>query len=378
MINNSTKEFSSVVADHMPHIWTTCYPRRILPPNGYSNPKLYATSLASCALMWDRPELTMLPHTVCALTALKQAQMGVPTYFVRSNFAQAVANTKLPMDYKLSELKWPLEAMLFVLPDDFVRTYFKANIPFLSICRANKGNYPSREDFGWAMKQNWEVEKFNPIFNESDKMLIHFPCYLDKDLPCDYSGSWPLSLDLTVIKGADFVDATVYERSIAPFEIPPTVYSLTPEQEKELQEKVTLFAIKLMLAFTARPHVIKTGSLQRKATVKHGKTREALWNPNTVGWDYVFQRKNTSTGTGEGTRGPLIRTQWTPGHFTHQFIGKRGDSNFVPAGSLPRKEIEGTIDWSQVSAEVQAAFWHNHELRWIDPIPPTLLMSDEA
>jgi hypothetical protein len=378
MINQSTKDFTGLVEDHVPNIWASCYPRRIIPPNGYANPKAYAASLSGCALMWDKPELYMLPHTVCALTSLRQCQMGVPTYFVRNEFAQAVANTKLPMDFKLSELKWPLDAMLFVLPTNFVRTYFKFDVPFLSICRANKGMYPSREDYAWAMKHKWEVDKWTPVLNENDRLLVHFPCYFLKDLPCDYSGSWPLSLDLTTIQASDFIDATVYERSLMPFTVPETEGAPTPEQEKELQDKMTLFAIKLMLAFTARPHLIKNGSIQRKAQMKHGKPwRDALYNPSTVGWDYVYQRRSTGTGAGEGTRGPNFRSNWTPGHFTHQFIGKRGDADFVPAGSLPRKLVEGTIDWDKVSPEVQAAFWRNHELRWIEPIPPTILMPDE-
>ena len=59
---------------------------------------------------------------------------------------------------------------------------------------------------------------------------------------------------------------------------------------------------------------------------------------------------------------------WCPGHFTHQFVGKRKDPNFVPASALPRKEIEGTIDWDKVEPAVQAAFWNNHELRWLEPV----------
>lgn len=376
MTKPSVKNFSSLVAEHVPNIWASCYPKRIIPPSGYANPKDYAANLASCGLMWDRPELNMLPHVVCALTALQQAMMGVPTYFVRSEFAQAVANTKLPLDFKLSELKWPLDAMLFVLPNDFVQSFFKLNVPFLSICRSAKGIYPRSTDYAWTIKHGWEIAKFNPILNEVDRMLLHFPCYYTEDFPCDYSGSWPLTLDLSAIKGADFVDATVYERNLAPFKVREVTGAPTPEQERELQEKVTIFAIKLMLAFTARPHVIRNGTIARPQKMKKGVVwLDELWHPSTVGWDYVFQRRNGNTGTGT-PRNTTIRTQWTPGHFTHQFIGKRKDPNFVPAGSLPRKEVEGTIDWDKVDPEVQAAFWRNHEMRWIDPIPPTLLMPD--
>ena len=382
MINRTTKDFAAIVKNHAPNIWKTCFPKRYVPPNGYPNPSIYATSLTSCALMWGEPELTMLPHTVCALTALKQCQMGVPTYFVRSMFAQAVANTKLPMDYKLSEIKWPLNAMVFVLPFDFSIKYFGFNIPFLAVTRCNAGIYPSLDDYTWAVKHGWEIERWSPTLNENDRMLIHFPLYLKEDMPVDYSGSWPLHLDLTSIAGADFHDATTYERTLVHLPPKENPDSPTPEQEKELQTKVTTFAIKIMLAFTARPHVIKTGGVMRPAQYKVKKGVKVLWNeelhhPNTVGWDYVVQRPHPQDSTTGGTGGTRIRTQWTPGHFTHQFVGKRGDPNFVPVDSLPRKPIEGTIDWEQVKPEVQEFFWHNHELRWIDPIPPTLLMEEK-
>lgn len=366
MINQRTKDFAVLAEENLPNIWTTCYPKRIIPPPGYANPRLYSASLTSCALLWEKPKMVMLPHTVCALNALKQAQMMVPTYFIRNEFAQAVANTKLPMDFKLSELRWPLNAMLFVLPDNFVKSFFKLNVPFLSVCRVDKETYPTSNDYRWAAKHGWEISKFVPIFNEVDRMCLHFPCYTGDDLPCDCSGSWPLKLDLSTILSADFVDATIYERSLVPYALPEIIGAPTLEEEKELNSKVTLFAIKLMLAFTARPHIIKNGSIARKAQLRHGKPwRDALYNPSTVGWDYIIQRASNGPGTGTHASPKL---NWRPGHFTHQFVGKRNDPNFVPATALPRKEIEGTIDWEKVSTEVQTAFWRNHELRWLEPV----------
>ena len=359
------KDFVESAQIEVPNIWASCYPRRILPPNGYVNPKIYAGNLTCCTLMWDRPELDLLPHVSCALTSLLQTQMTVPTYFIRNEFAQAVANTNLPLDFKLSELRWPLDAMLFVLPDSFVFNYFGLHLPFLAISRCPANTYPTDDQRKRAANKQWELGTFNKVHNPSDRMLLHFPCYFQKSLPCDYSGSWPLSLDLSAIKEAQFVDATLYERSLHPYLVDPTPDMATPAQEKELQNKMTVFAIKLMLAFTARPHVIKNGICTREQKMKKGGgNRDALWSPNLVGWDYVIRRSN---GDGLGTHASP-RMHWRPGHFTHQFVGKRKDPNFVPADALPRKEKEGTIDWDKIEPAVQEAFWRNHELRWLDPI----------
>lgn len=365
-MNDETKKFVDVVQLHMPNVWASCRPKRIIPPTGYANPNLYSASLCGCAKIWENPDTQALPYAVQCLTALIQTRMTVPTYFIRDEFARAIANTRLPADFKLSELKWPLDALLIVLPDSFVSSYFKAEVPFLSICKCLKGMYPNAEQIAYTTKHKWEVERYNRIQNTSDRMLVHYPCYFKQELPCDYSGSWPLHLDLTTILSAEFFDVTGYESTKRGYSIFNPIGSLPPEQEKELNEKMTQFAIKLMLAFTARPHLIKTGSKARDAKVKNGKVvREELWNPNLVGWDYVVQRK-TGTSTGVGHASP--RLHWVPGHFTHQFVGKRNEPNFVPVNALPRKEADGAIDWDKVDPAVQEAFWRNHKLIWLEPV----------
>jgi hypothetical protein len=364
-MNDTTKAFVEVVADKLPNIWKTSYPRRIVPPQGFANPKIYAATLAGSTAMWEHSEMNMLPHTTCCLNALLMSTMTVPTYFIRNEFAQAIANTKLPADFKLSELKWPLDAMLFVLPDTFVQSYFEAYTPFLGVCRCPAGTYPSVQHVNFAVKNRWEISTFTPVMNQTDRMLIHFPCYSADELPQDYTGNWPLSLDLSSIRSADFVDATIYERAIHNIPVELKTASMTPEQDKALQDKMTVFAVKLLLAFTARPHLIKNGSLVRPAKIKQGKTiKDELWSPNLVGWDYVIQRNGSSQG---GTHASP-RMTWRVGHFTHQFIGKRNDPSFVSASDLPRKEKEGTIDWNKVEPAIQEAFWRNHKLHWLEPV----------
>jgi hypothetical protein len=367
MVNELTKKFLEAVQKEYPNIMATVYPRRIIPPAGFLNPKYYGSSLSGLATLWDgkAEELCLRPHIQCALVALEQAIMGVPTYFIRDEFAQAVANTKLPMDFRLSELKWPLDAMLFVLSDSFVYDYFRFYTPFISICRCTAGIHPTREELSWALRHGWEVKRWMPITNQVEFMLTHFPLYLPEDVPQDFPGSWPLDIDLSTMQNADFCDATAYERSLRPeLDLRPVGKTPTPDEETELRKKISMFAVKLLLAFAVRPHLVKPGSLQRKAIMKKGSLRDELWNPNLVGWEYTARHSEVSLG---GTHASP-RWHWRVGHFTNQFIGKRGEPDFVSAESLPRKASDGTIDWDQVSPEVQTAFRRNHELKWLEPV----------
>jgi hypothetical protein len=367
MPNTDLKAYINIVGDKLPNLWRDCYPRRIIPPQGYTNPKIYSAQLSACAMLWQHPEMSLLPHTTCCLNQILQVGMAVPTYFIHPDFARAVANTKLPADFKLSEIKWPLDAMLFVLPDAFVAEYFKFNIPFIAVSKCLEGVYPTLKQTATAKKRGWELKNFTPVMNQGDKLLLHFPCYFKNDMPCDYSGSWPLNLDLSAMKDAPYIDATGFEARYhdLPGGAPEPSDAPAPSQEEALRNLVTLFAIKLMLAFTARPHFIRQGSVARPARARQGViVRDALWNPNLVGWDYVAPHGG---GTGEGTHSSP-RMHYRCGHFTNQFIGKRNDPAFVPAASLPRKESDGTIDWDSLKPEVREAFVRNHKLIWTEPV----------
>ena len=110
--------------NRMPLALKAVYPRRILPPTGYPNPKYLSCILAYDLIAWTHPELRMLPHVTSALNALMQIKYSVPTYFLDLEFAQAVGQTEPPTDFKLEEIKWPLPAMTIVLPSQFAIKYF--------------------------------------------------------------------------------------------------------------------------------------------------------------------------------------------------------------------------------------------------------------
>ena len=130
------EKFLADLPVRQPLAYKAVYPKRILTPTGFMSPEYYALTLWSQILVGFDTELNMLPHLTGLVSGLMQLEYRVPTYFVRSEFAQAVAQTEPPADFKLSEIRWPLPAMLFVLPTDFVLKTFGHLCPFISVSKA--------------------------------------------------------------------------------------------------------------------------------------------------------------------------------------------------------------------------------------------------
>ena len=379
MAKRQIEPLEALIWQHYPLALRLCRPRRILPPQGYFNPKWYGVSLCCCLRFWQEPELNMLPHTTGSLLALRLTKLGVPTYFLKKDYAEAVAQTNPPEDFRLSEIQWPLDGFLFVLPDAFVMQYFGWYTPFIAVVRCPKGIYP--DDARPLPTQ--EIAYISRIGNENDRILVHFPLYLDQP-PVDYTGAYPLTSPISVIQSAPWADATYYEETISPFKIPDfsKIKKPTSEQEQELQQKINSFAVKLLLALTAEPGYLESGGIQRPRKVnRRGEVeKEELWTPNLLGWKYKVTRPSAETLGGTHAS---PRLHWRRGHMTYQVKGVRGA--LVPIRDLPRKPFtpeippteRGHIDWNKVSPDMTASFWRTHVLKWIKPVLVNAAMKDE-
>jgi len=315
-------DFLKLLPQRQPFTHKALYPRRILPPNGYLNPKYFTVTLWSELCAGFKTEMQMLPHVTGVLNVLRQVQYGVPTYFVRSELAQAVAQTEPPDDFKFSEINWPLPAMLFVLPTDFVLKHFGFFCPFLSVTYTPRGVYP--DCLPKLPQCELPLQAVNGLDNLIDRINIIYPVYSKDRLPVDYTGSFPLTMNVNEMGQCAFEDASYLEEKILnedlhnnlPADLP------TEAQEKLFSVKVQSFAVRLMLALTARPTLIKAGGVAREEKIKHGvKWLDALWHPNLIGWEYRAQRSEPSPDGGGTHASP--RLHWRRGFLRSQAYGPK-------------------------------------------------------
>jgi len=304
-----------------PLAYKAVYPKRIQPEPGYINPKYFAVTLWSEMRIGFEPDMRMLPHLTGLVNTLIHMEYRVPTYFVRSEFAQAVSQTEPPADFKFSEIHWPMPAMLFVLPTDFVMKYFGYMVPFISVTRSTTGVYPDvLKNLPPCVIFSPQGETIGRIQNTTERFNIVYPVYCNERMPVDYTGTYPLNMNVNEIDDAPYDDATIMENerfasTLAQSNMPYYSEAL-PEgtEEKLFNSKVQAFAVKLMLAITAVPNYIKAGNIARPQKIKKGKVRDELWHPNLIGWEFRTQRP---PATGEHGTHASPRLHWRRGHFAN-------------------------------------------------------------
>lgn len=365
--------------DQTPLAFRACNPRGIQPPTGYCNPRYYAALMVGDLIAIQHPGSQALPHVTAYMNALMLIANTVPTYFISYEFAQAVANTELPGDFKFSELKWPLDAQLFVLPDQFVYQYYGVYAPFISVSKVQPVKYP--DALGSRIP---ELEVDLPMVEPNvEKVLIDYPIFHQVGTPTDYNGNYPTSMGIEAFKDSPWVDSTPFERERVSMLFGPDAeglrwkQGLSGDQETEYIDKALRFAMKLMLCVAARPGLVEHGHITRPAKVdRAGRSRgKELWSPNIIGRAYRIPRQavERTVATGERAKPRFV---FRRGHWTWQAKRVKG-VEFVSVEQMPRKEAPtsaeeatkvGVIDFSAAGPELEAKFRACHERMWIDGI----------
>lgn len=317
-MHEQSKEYLDLLETREPLTYKACYPKRIVPPQGYTNPKYYALQLRSQIMAATMPQLNQLPHYAGFLNVCKQLEYGVPTYFVQRYFAEAVGRTRPPEDFKISELKWPLDAMVFVLPLEFTKKFFGAEIPYISIVRAAKGTYPQA---GKLPKLDYMGEPMKALENQADRCVIHFTHAVAGTEPVVYSTVFNDNSNIGDMKSFRLKDATAMESAELDAPVIASEFS-DQDEEKKFIDAVMLFSLGIMLAMTARPQLVEHGVQERKEKRdSNGEVvRDALWSANKIGWKYTLSRESAPHGGATGTHASP-RMHWRFGHMRNQPYG---------------------------------------------------------
>jgi hypothetical protein len=294
-----------------PDATSMCYPRRIVPPYGYLNPKIYAAEMV--AFMKDSVRADISGDASSAWTAMLSGtliQYDVPTYFIDRDFIRAVYESD-PPDCRMCDINWPLPAMLFVLPMDFTQEITGGyHFPFLAVANCPLGEYQITHPKLRTMHCP------SVTYNNRHRFVFHFPGFFncagkDDQIPVDYIASYEITRHVTEMAMFEhFTDWTENK----PKEIIP-VGQPTREQEIVLNKTMNSLAAKLLLAITACPSSIEKGArLWPKNPPKPGKVLEKpeLHSPNFIGKTYSISSR--ARGESEPT-GKVVVSHWRRGHF---------------------------------------------------------------
>lgn len=290
------------------------YPRRIVPPQDYADPKYFSLGAVSnmrAAMMSQEQE----QHRRARILFSELAHYSVPTYFIEREWLAALDGTGLP-DLPLSEIKMPMPAMMFVLPMSWMIARTGWPVPYAAI-----GKFSGSRDADHIFR--------TPAFNISSPFFISKYCISLEDGEMLGYLTWrPESQQAQSIKPLSVVDddadiVAAYYNSLEPgmgdIFLNHKCRAPTAEDDIALGSIMEPLIFKVMFALTARPHYIEQGGITRPERRKHGVVkREALWSPNVIGKGYKIRREGESLG---GTHASP-RMHWRRGHWHHVAHGK--------------------------------------------------------
>jgi hypothetical protein len=300
------------------------YPRRIVCPHGYIDPKYYAlVCWAACAGVKLGPETNNKVHNVNAVNQFMN--LDCPTYFVAPEFAMAINATKPPDDMRIQDIHFPMNSMLLVFPLEFIQATYKWMIPFVLVSHLPKG-----------------VSKVNPAVAfhtglregsmgcEAEMFSIHCPFFPEDGMGISYGAWYPADFSIAEVAGHSILnwnDDMAIQKDWVQRHRPEMMNMFdhkspvpTGDEDKSIPNKFTLLSLKIILALSARPHLLTLGGMTRTEKVRDGHViRDALWAPHIIGRDY---RINRAARESLGGTHASPRVHWRMGHWHTVLHGK--------------------------------------------------------
>lgn len=292
-INEMARGFSEVAKEKYPEVWSKHYPRRIIPPTGFTNPTAYAMLAAGSEIAVIEKRLGVNDVYARIITAHDRAsKFKMPMFFVDEAFCQDIAKTEPMEDLKISELNMPLDSMIVALPHEFSAEHFGRVVHFIGCHSILAGEYRIH---------NLSIDV------QRDGTLFYALVDDDNLIACEYVGLTYKDENVGDMMKKEFVANTEVKSSIS------------REDDKVIMDKIQVFMTNILTALTAEPKWIETEpAMSRPNKIKNGRiVKEALWNPNFIGRHYGAQREARN---GQAHSSPHIH--WRIGHMRRQRYGE--------------------------------------------------------
>lgn len=308
-----------------PELWKLIYPRAYVQPPGYPSARWHAAMIGSHLIAnqkYQYSELkgkkTAIDYTLCDWKLLS---VGVPTYYIAGDFATALTATEPPPGMKMKDLKWPEEAMVFVLPEKFQMEYFGVRMPFIRIAKITTGRQYAPKEIQKVITQ---PQGTGLGYAGSFGVVCTGIVLVNDEVMVDYSGSYDEESKIEdILKDTSFDNPDlVLENYVGEFPI---------EKDLEIVRRMFVVALQLLIAMAALPKYIEQETIIRPEKIKKGSIRRALYRPRMVGEKYVIKREKIPQGGSHSS--PILHRR--TGHWRSQIYGP----TTVPTKDRPHKTI---------------------------------------
>jgi hypothetical protein len=282
----------------MPEVWRTLYPR-IYPSSPrcglYCSPKEPAHvflaqrqkfelgQVAKYSMMAEHPSLVMAGNLVrCAM----------PQIWISREMADAIRETKPPIDLDWTTMQLPFPAMIFMLPKGSLVHPTLGDVQFMTYCRASR----YRAD-GVA------ASNFALMIHTERRIILY----------CSLAGDKSPIVPLGNLARLQEEVLDIYQNGPLPpgFEVP------LDSQGSEVEKKAIHLLFGALLVMQDRPSLVTESNLINRVHKKRAEPKE-FWSPRVLGEHYRMIRPESVY---QGGHHSSPRLHWVRGHWRDQPYG---------------------------------------------------------
>jgi hypothetical protein len=270
-----------------PQLMRAFYPRKYACPGGYPSPKIPARVFSMhCrpdlvdSVLRGRPLAGGVTANIFACGGVL-ASLGMPTYWVTRELALAASQTAPPESLKLEDIKFPLEGMLFMLPEGTLDPPGSRS-SWLGVAKIG-----TKEG---GVSVCFVSGGYGPTYNIT----------LRSEEPIAASSSFTFE----TYEAAQSGDIMRVEQP-------------TDETESIFTKRMSHFGTTLIMLMSARPELVTTDTTDDLPVSENGRApRNKLFKPNWLGRGYYVARRGQPVGTHASPN-----MHWRRGHWRHQAHG---------------------------------------------------------
>jgi hypothetical protein len=267
------------------------YPRKYACPGGWMSPKAVAcmgvtTMNLARALGVDGLQNNGVLRD-CYVAFAQFSKMSAPTYWVERDLSEALSKTKPPATTPLSEIKWPMKSILFLLGEGEVLDVDGNRCDWILV-----GNMEAMRDNQFSFE--------HPNFGYHADMMLAITGTMDGIRPM-YSAHIPMSKTLECCED---IKGTSFERKGENGELIFNSPNPLPESEDEFLKRLVWRAVNLLMFMSAKPEDVTgeqvLGKGKKRGISKshpHPPEDERLWAPRFLGREYGERYRRSLGGT---------------------------------------------------------------------------------